>query len=74
MDPQIPPDNQIRYFARDRHLFGFSSRFHPAPIDLDGESWPTVEHYYQAQKSLNPAHRGPDRGYAVRALLGLWPG
>lgn len=24
---------------------------------LDGETWPTAEHYYQAQKSFDPAYR-----------------
>ena len=31
---------------------------------LDGESWPTVEHYYQAQKSVDPAYKA-----AIRAAL-----
>jgi ribA/ribD-fused uncharacterized protein len=53
----IPTDNRILYFARDRGLFGFLSHFHPSPILLDGEVWPTVEHYYQAQKSSDPAYR-----------------
>jgi ribA/ribD-fused uncharacterized protein len=53
----IPADNRILYFRRDRGLFGFLSHFHPAPVVLDGETWPTVEHYYQAQKSLDPAYR-----------------
>jgi ribA/ribD-fused uncharacterized protein len=53
----IPADNRILYFARDRQVFGFFSHFHPAPILLDGETWPTVEHYYQAQKSSDPAYR-----------------
>jgi len=38
-------------------MFGFLSNFHPAAIELDGEAWATVEHYYQAQKSLDPAYR-----------------
>ncbi|MGB7951367.1 MAG: NADAR family protein [Candidatus Binatia bacterium] len=54
---QIPPDNRILYFARDRETFSFLSHFHPSPIDLDGEIWPTVEHYYQAQKSFEPEYR-----------------
>jgi ribA/ribD-fused uncharacterized protein len=53
----IPSDNRILYFNRDRELFGFLSHFHPAPIEIDGERWPTVEHYYQVQKSLDPAYR-----------------
>jgi len=53
----IPTDNRILYFARDRGMFGFLSHFYPAPILLDGEMWPTVEHYYQAQKSFNSTYR-----------------
>jgi N-glycosidase YbiA len=53
----IPADNRILYFTRDREIFRFLSHFHPAPIVLDGETWPTVEHYYQAQKSAEPAYR-----------------
>ena len=53
----IPADNRILYFERDREMFGFLSHFHLAAIVLDGENWPTVEHYYQAQKSFEPAYR-----------------
>ena len=63
---EVPPaaitDGRILYFERDRAQFGFLSHFHPSPFNLDGEDWPTVEHFYQAQKSLNPAYRA-----AVRA-------
>lgn len=57
----IPADNRILYFARDRAAFGFLSHFHPSPIVLDGETWPTVEHYYQAQKSTDPDYRAAIR-------------
>jgi ribA/ribD-fused uncharacterized protein len=53
----IPADNHILYFARDREAFGFLSHFYPAPIVLDDATWPTVEHFYQAQKSFDPAYR-----------------
>jgi ribA/ribD-fused uncharacterized protein len=57
-DPEVEdgaePDGRILYFKRDRAAFGFLSHFEPSPIELDGERWPTVEHYYQAQKSLDP--------------------
>src|SRR4051812_27900035 len=53
----IPADNRILYYGRDRAAFGFLSHFHPAPVVLDGVTWPTVEHYYQAQKSADPAYR-----------------
>jgi predicted NAD-dependent protein-ADP-ribosyltransferase YbiA (DUF1768 family) len=57
MDQAVPPDGRILYFKRDRSEFGFLSHFHPSPILLDGRIWPTVEHYYQAQKSDQPAYR-----------------
>jgi ribA/ribD-fused uncharacterized protein len=53
----IPDDNRILYFARDREAFRFLSHFFPAPIVMDGETWATVEHYYQAQKSPDPVYR-----------------
>jgi N-glycosidase YbiA len=46
-------------------MFGFLSHFHPAPILLEGEVWPTVEHYYQAQKSFDPACRQAIRDAAT---------
>src|SRR5579863_8451560 len=55
--PSIPADNRILYFARDRAAFRFLSHFWSSPIRLDDRDWPTVEHYYQAQKSLDPAYR-----------------
>ena len=53
----IPDDNRILYFGRDRAAFRFLSHFFPAPIVMDDETWATVEHYYQAQKSDDPAYR-----------------
>jgi N-glycosidase YbiA len=60
---QIPEDNQILFYARDRQNFGFLSHFHPSPIVVDDENWPTVEHFYQAQKSPIMAYRN-----AIRAV------
>jgi ribA/ribD-fused uncharacterized protein len=57
MFPQIPFDNRILYFGRDRMQFGFMSHFHPALVELDGVVWPSAEHFYQAQKSFDPAYR-----------------
>jgi len=51
MNCSIPADNRILYFLRDRTAFRFLSHFYPSVFELDGEVWPTVEHYYQAQKS-----------------------
>jgi ribA/ribD-fused uncharacterized protein len=55
--PIVPSDNRILYYSRDRESFGFLSHFHPAPIEIDGEIWATVEHFYQAHKSSDPAYR-----------------
>jgi ribA/ribD-fused uncharacterized protein len=54
-------DGRIMYFARDREQFGFLSHFYPAPVEIDGEQWPTVEHFYQAQKSFDLAYRAAIR-------------
>ncbi|MBI1386304.1 MAG: DUF1768 domain-containing protein [Rhizobiales bacterium] len=61
----IPEDNRILYFGRDREIFRFLSHFHPSPIELDGAVWPTVEHYYQAQKSPAPDYRAAILGAAT---------
>ncbi|MBD3169025.1 MAG: DUF1768 domain-containing protein [candidate division Zixibacteria bacterium] len=37
--------------------YGWLSNFAPYPIKLDGKVWPTVEHYFQAQKFTNKKHR-----------------
>lgn len=33
--------------------YRFLSNFHPAPVTLNGECYPTVEHAYQAAKTLD---------------------
>jgi len=57
----VPSDNRILYFGRDREGFRFLSHFHASPIVMNGESWPTVEHYYQSQKSANPEYKAAIR-------------
>jgi ribA/ribD-fused uncharacterized protein len=37
--------------------YGQFSNFAPFPIDLDGERWPTSEHYFQAQKFEDGGYR-----------------
>lgn len=37
-------------FYRAQGAFGFLSNYYAAPMLLDGLLWPTVEHYFQAQK------------------------
>jgi N-glycosidase YbiA len=40
------------YTTKTEH--GYMSNFYRAEIKLDGKKWMTTEHYYQAQKSLDP--------------------
>jgi hypothetical protein len=37
--------------------YGEFSNFAEYPIRVDGATWPTSEHYFQAQKFEDPAHR-----------------
>ena len=43
----------IRFFSKSDTHREFSN-FAPYAIDLDGKRWPSVEHYYQAQKFADP--------------------
>lgn len=47
-------EHNIIQFYRHRDDYGFFSNFAPYPIEIDGTSWPTNEHYFQAQKFLSP--------------------
>ncbi len=38
------------YFYKVNEPYGCFSNFSPHPIEIQGENWQTVEHYYQAQK------------------------
>jgi len=48
-------EREIRFYY-EYEQNGFLSNFYPSPIELDGKSWATVEHYYQAAKTLEPAY------------------
>jgi hypothetical protein len=50
----------IRFFSQSETYREFSN-FAPFWIDLDDARWPTVEHYYQAQKFTDPQLRGAIR-------------
>jgi ribA/ribD-fused uncharacterized protein len=41
------------YFYHQNEPFGEFSNFYSAPIELDGYTWPTTEHYFQAQKFIS---------------------
>lgn len=44
-------------FYRAGDDFGEFSNFAPYPIQLEGELWPTSEHYFQAQKFEDASYR-----------------
>jgi ribA/ribD-fused uncharacterized protein len=50
----------INFFSKSE-TFGEFSNFAPFPIELDGQSWPSAEHYYQAQKFTDAALQGKIR-------------
>ena len=41
------------YFFHPDKEYGFLSNFSNHDFQIDGEVWPTVEHYYQAQKFID---------------------
>jgi ribA/ribD-fused uncharacterized protein len=61
----------IRFYSQIESYREFSN-FAPFGIDLDGAWWPTVEHYYQAQKFIDPelrqAIRNADKPPVAKSL------
>ena len=43
-------------FYRVSEPYGEFSNFSPHPIKMNGKQWPTVEHYFQAQKFAGTEH------------------
>lgn len=43
-------------FYRPSQAYGEFSNFAPFPIEVDGLTWPTSEHYFQAQKHAGTAY------------------
>lgn len=50
-------------FYLNRDAFGWLSNFSPHAIEMKGLVWPTVEHYYQAQKFVGTEHEELIRGF-----------
>jgi ribA/ribD-fused uncharacterized protein len=46
------------YFYSTTDPHGFLSNFSPHGFHLDGHHWPTVEHYFQAQKFVGTPQEG----------------
>lgn len=45
------------FFYKINEKYGFCSNFYKHPIEIDGKIWPTTEHYFQACKFTNKAHK-----------------
>ena len=59
MRDEKPDDSgprRVIEFSSVREAYGAFSNFASYPIELDGLSWRTVEHYFQAQKFAGTAH------------------
>jgi ribA/ribD-fused uncharacterized protein len=54
-------EDPVRFYSVG-DAFGELSNFAAYPITVDGKRWPTSEHYFQAQKFLDPAVRERIRG------------
>jgi predicted NAD-dependent protein-ADP-ribosyltransferase YbiA (DUF1768 family) len=48
--------NEIKFYTVPGN-YGKFSNFAPYPIVLDGLTWPTSEHYFQAQKIDDEAYQ-----------------
>lgn len=46
--------SEITAISQFSHEFGFLSNFHDSTITFEGKRYPSVEHAYQAAKSLDP--------------------
>ncbi|MFB7617111.1 NADAR family protein [Kitasatospora sp. NPDC056181] len=46
----------IYFYGADEVPYGCFSNFSVHSLDLDGHSWPTSEHYFQAQKFVGTRH------------------
>lgn len=50
------PNQPAIKFYRTGDAYGEFSNFAAFPIQLDGKTWPTTEHYFQAQKFAGTPH------------------
>jgi hypothetical protein len=46
--------SDIYFWSRKQNDYGWLSNFYRAPITIEGKTWPTSEHYYQAMKTNDP--------------------
>jgi len=56
--PLFNPDSgKISFFDIKDQTTGFLSNYFPSPFTLDKKVWPSVAHFFMAQKFTNPIHQ-----------------
>lgn len=45
----------ILFFKSDQPYYEFTNFYKPGVLEIDGKSWPTTEHYFQAMKFYDPS-------------------
>jgi hypothetical protein len=50
-------DRKKIFFWAEKDQYGAFSNFHPGPFEIDGKMWPTTEHYFAAQKTMDESER-----------------
>lgn len=45
----------ILFFKSDQPYYEFTNFYKPGKLEIDGKSWPTTEHYFQAMKFYDPS-------------------
>jgi ribA/ribD-fused uncharacterized protein len=74
MSDREPPSASraaIRFYSITGE-YGELSNFAPYPITLKGKRWPTSEHYFQAQKFVDPRDQEEIRGANTLMLAARW--
>ena len=53
----------IKFYNRDEPYYEFTN-FYPASVVIDGQCWPSTEHYFQAQKFVGTPYLEMIRGFS----------
>ena len=56
-------DKSIKFYNRGEPYYEFTN-FYPAPLTIDGQRWPSTEHYFQAQKFIGTPYLEMIRGFS----------
>ena len=57
VNPERETTMAIKFYSTSEETYGCFSNFSRHPVQIDGTTWPTTEHYYQAMKFPNDAER-----------------